>query len=1210
VKITDVEIDGFGVWSGLRLSNLGEPLVVFYGPNEAGKSTLMQFVRTVLYGFSNERRNKYLPPVAGGRPGGWLRVNHFERSLTIRRRADGDDPAGDAMVVDRHGVEQGDLKLRDLLGEIDEPVFNHVFALGLREIQELGTLSDTEASHLLYDLTLGLDRVSLVDVLRELSANRNKLLAADDRPSLIVQLLGQKERLQSEIDELHGLMPKYLELVQTRNQVARDVDDDQAQLDALAKKLHVYEIARSLTHRWRNRTMVDQQIKALGPIVTLADGAVDRLDRLNERMQARRDHLSEIKKQSDQLKGEADALQINEKLCQRAPRLEALSEQQQWIASLAEQVKQIETEVAGLENQRKAGDERWGLAGPKNSNAPPIDPARHMAALTAAAKSLRDARNNYKKARTKAIEGKETATQITDRIESTLGKKNEEGLETSLDRATKLVAQLKKRVQIEQRQEQMQRHLAAVEEEGRQWLSRQVLTAEQATGVGFLFILGSGLFLLWFASKLMPASMGDSFQWPIGMLGMVLAGAGGLAKVMIEQYSGEQLESNQQQVVALRDQIEEVKREGDAIEAQLPKGTGPFVTRLHAAEADLTSLEDLVPMESNRKSLRRENRAARQQTKSVRNEYQKARGRWVAALKAAGLSEKLSPRELGDYRRHHEQIRDLVKQLDSRKQDLAERKREYLALTSRITQLVSEAGIKTSSTEPLAQMREMLLQLQEHDTRFKRRETLLAEVTKLRKRKNRSERALDKLRGQRSLILRAADAADEAEFRRFAEVQQEAKKLNATRVQLTVEINAALAGQCSEEAVARYLDGGVSLDRIGEDLTSTQAQIKTRLAQLFERRGELNQQIKTLVEDRRLENKRVELALVEEKLREALEKWRTLAVSDVILERVRAFYEREHQPVVLREASGYLQKLTSGRYTRVWTPMGKHILHVDGSDGVALPVDMLSRGTREQIFLSLRLALVNAYATRGLRLPLVLDDVLVNFDAGRAKAAANVLRDYAKNGHQLLIFTCHEHIARMFKGLKAEVRELPDNSRPPRAYFDPDEEEKKVRRRPEPEPIPLPVVEPEPVVAEPVMAVEEIIIHSPVAATLPTILIEPPRIELPEPPAPEPEPEPPRFAVPKFVVPAPPEVVPPEPVVAAKFSVPPTPKPAPKPVAPKASNPVLIVSKPSTPKPMAPRRRPRPPETFRNDWNAEEFDGELADRVRPDLADADGIEAS
>ena len=69
MKITDLQIDGFGVWSGLSLNGLSPDLTVFYGPNEAGKSTLLQFVRSFCFGYSPERR-RFLPPVHGGRSGG------------------------------------------------------------------------------------------------------------------------------------------------------------------------------------------------------------------------------------------------------------------------------------------------------------------------------------------------------------------------------------------------------------------------------------------------------------------------------------------------------------------------------------------------------------------------------------------------------------------------------------------------------------------------------------------------------------------------------------------------------------------------------------------------------------------------------------------------------------------------------------------------------------------------------------------------------------------------------------------------------------------------------------------------------------------------------------------------------------------------------------------------------------------------------------
>ena len=44
MKVRDIQIDGFGVWSGLSVDSLPEGMTVFYGPNEAGKTTLMDVV--------------------------------------------------------------------------------------------------------------------------------------------------------------------------------------------------------------------------------------------------------------------------------------------------------------------------------------------------------------------------------------------------------------------------------------------------------------------------------------------------------------------------------------------------------------------------------------------------------------------------------------------------------------------------------------------------------------------------------------------------------------------------------------------------------------------------------------------------------------------------------------------------------------------------------------------------------------------------------------------------------------------------------------------------------------------------------------------------------------------------------------------------------------------------------------------------------------
>jgi hypothetical protein len=54
-----------------------------------------------------------------------------------------------------------------------------------------------------------------------------------------------------------------------------------------------------------------------------------------------------------------------------------------------------------------------------------------------------------------------------------------------------------------------------------------------------------------------------------------------------------------------------------------------------------------------------------------------------------------------------------------------------------------------------------------------------------------------------------------------------------------------------------------------------------------------------------------------------------------------------------------------------------------------------------------------------------MDDLFVNFDQERTEAAADCLLQVAKDGQQVLFFTCHEHIAHLFQRKNVEPLWLP-----------------------------------------------------------------------------------------------------------------------------------------------------------------------------------------
>ena len=57
MKLLKANIDGFGKWINVEFNLEGSDLICFYGENEAGKSTLQQFILYVLFGLPPKKKS-------------------------------------------------------------------------------------------------------------------------------------------------------------------------------------------------------------------------------------------------------------------------------------------------------------------------------------------------------------------------------------------------------------------------------------------------------------------------------------------------------------------------------------------------------------------------------------------------------------------------------------------------------------------------------------------------------------------------------------------------------------------------------------------------------------------------------------------------------------------------------------------------------------------------------------------------------------------------------------------------------------------------------------------------------------------------------------------------------------------------------------------------------------------------------------------------
>ena len=163
---------------------------------------------------------------------------------------------------------------------------------------------------------------------------------------------------------------------------------------------------------------------------------------------------------------------------------------------------------------------------------------------------------------------------------------------------------------------------------------------------------------------------------------------------------------------------------------------------------------------------------------------------------------------------------------------------------------------------------------------------------------------------------------------------------------------------------------------------------------------------------------------------EAAERYLRLKTAARLLQWSMERFRQTRQGPMLARASEIFQALTLGSFSRLLVDADSHesprlmSIRADGNKPVEVPG--LSEGTRDQLYLALRLAALDQQASQGSRMPLIADDLFINFDDRRTAAGLQVLGDVSRR-MQVILLTHHDHLvplARQVLGDGLNVIEL------------------------------------------------------------------------------------------------------------------------------------------------------------------------------------------
>lgn len=192
----------------------------------------------------------------------------------------------------------------------------------------------------------------------------------------------------------------------------------------------------------------------------------------------------------------------------------------------------------------------------------------------------------------------------------------------------------------------------------------------------------------------------------------------------------------------------------------------------------------------------------------------------------------------------------------------------------------------------------------------------------------------------------------------------------------------------------------------------------TQLGELQKNQGAVENEIFRLAGDNTITEALQKKEKIEAELKASFAEWLSYMYTGEILEKAQATYESGKQPQIVKQANTFLQAMTKGKYSLTISDDGKNIGIIDGAHHVK-DAKIWSSGTGDQVFLSIRLAMALSFGEQIEPLPVVLDDIFVRFDEERQRETLRFLMDLGKT-QQIFLFTCHARTMRIAEEVGAE----------------------------------------------------------------------------------------------------------------------------------------------------------------------------------------------
>ena len=1025
MRIEELYLDGFGHFHQRTIGPVSGPVTVFYGPNEAGKSTTLAFIRAILFGFP-ARFNSHYPPLAGGRHGGRITVS---------------DSSGTVYGVERYAGARGGLNiatsngstsnvealLQRLTGNATPDLFRNVFAFSLDELQAAASLNDSSGA--IY--SAGQGAPGLPALRKSLSDHKSQIYLSRGNNQEVPKLLNTLRDVDAQLRDIEGNAGRYGALTARKSEIDLELEEADAGLERLgAQRAEIQNLLKGWDD-WVALSDCETQLRDMPLYVDFPENPIARLDSLDERVREARENRHEAAGQLCRAE-EAAAVDIpGEDLLDDAVSIEAVRRARSSFDNSVRDLPERQGELRGLEADfaRNLTDlgHQWGeeeLQAFDTSLVVRNQVDGWKERITGTGERAQQAQFQLVQAQ-RTLQGQQEETQEAEQklpaepppLDAAALMKWQDALRTARGR---LEGYERERQNYDNLRGQL-KALAA----GRETLSGMTVRPNIAllalmglAGVGLVVagsLVGGGAMILGIVGGLVLLTAAIVL-WFVGR--PTSTPAPSPVAAALEQQTAEAGIATETARQSLLDSAAALGLDRQPDAASLDSAEARLNAARNAVDA-WNSANTRVEDASRREKLQGQRvEVAVREHEAAEAEAQEAQQEWRQWLKERGLDETLTTDTMTTFLARVDTTHSSLSEARRMRDRVAAIEYDIHEFREQVERLASRHGLPLDSDDKrqLARVADELIQrLDEVQTAVSQRERSRTQAEEVRQLLESRGRRLLSVEEDLDDLLKAGNADDAEDFRRRARQHEERLELERRRDEHRRNLEW-LSGPGERFDAFREVLATADPDRLGDEstrLSELHTEVDVRRNALREERGGIDTELAQLTSEEESSALRVRRSTLEEQLRERAREWSRFTIAEALLEKTRQKFEQERQPSVIRHAQDFFSGVTGQRYQRLYAPIGEQTITVTDATGAGKRPEELSRGTREQLYLALRFGLIREFGEHAERLPVVVDEALVNFDPERARLAAESFAKLAET-NQVLVFTCHPTTADMF----------------------------------------------------------------------------------------------------------------------------------------------------------------------------------------------------